>query len=283
MNLADTFRVLLRRWYLTLPAIILALAAALFAFVNIKPTYDRTASLLLLPGASSIPAKSNPYLYLTGLSPVADVLTRAAASQEFLDQATGEVKTNDITISRDATTSSPVVTIQASSESDATAAAMLKATVAHVTETLDSIQQHEGIVARDRVTLQTLSMDTVGTPVQKTRFLTTGVIAVVGLLLAVVIPAAVEGASRRPGHRARTEGNNAKDAESAKDAENAASTRSRRTEPDEADEPPRPEVPALTAPDVVVPVEARGESGRVGADTVPVPLAPSDPVPERTH
>ncbi|WP_019180089.1 hypothetical protein [Microbacterium yannicii] len=247
MNLADTIRVLVRRWYLTLPVLILAFAGGIGAFLVVEPTYERTAKLLMLPDTASIPAEANPYLYLSGLSPVADVLTRASGSQQFLDEVTEGVPGGAVSITRDFETASPVIVITASALADEAAALMVDETIDHVTDTLEDLQTAEGIADGRRLSIQTLTVDTAGTVVQRTRLLATGLAVAAGLLLAIVLPALVEGLTRR---RRRMRAASSPDAEYAHSTPTADGTAD--LPPDDVDER-LPSAPGPGKPKVDVP------------------------------
>ena len=69
-----------RRWYITLPGLLLAGLLAFGAWYVVPPSYQRSASEFLVPGTGSLPENANPFLYLSGLSQVADVLEIGRAS-----------------------------------------------------------------------------------------------------------------------------------------------------------------------------------------------------------
>ena len=62
MNISESLRGLLRRWYITFPGLILAVAVGLGAWLFLPVTYERSATQLLLPGAGNVPTKANPLL-----------------------------------------------------------------------------------------------------------------------------------------------------------------------------------------------------------------------------
>ena len=85
MNFALTLSGLWRRWYIVFPGLIVAAAVAVGAWSVIPPGYERSATQLLIPGADSLPEGANPYLFLGGLSPAADVLVRAIGAENVLN------------------------------------------------------------------------------------------------------------------------------------------------------------------------------------------------------
>jgi len=195
MNLTESLRMLMRRWYILFPGIILTMVLAFVAFMFVRPTYERAASVLLLPDSASIPKGGNPYLFMSGLSGVADVVVRSANAQEFHDGITEEFPGAEITIGRDMTTASPVISIIVSSADDGAAGTMLDGSIDHVVAVLGDLQEEEGIPPAKRISSVVLVADATGTVVQKTRLLVTAVVVAGGVLLSVLLAAVVEGLS----------------------------------------------------------------------------------------
>jgi uncharacterized protein involved in exopolysaccharide biosynthesis len=195
MNLFDSLRVLLKRWYLTLPGVLLSLALAVGAWVTVSPTYTRTASLLLLPASSSLgdDGTGNPYLYMSGLSQAADVLVRAVNSQQNLDEIHDQYPGATVTVARDPSTITPVVTIDVEVADDAQAGAVLSDVLGRATSALTELQAQESIPASNRIGVQTLTSDTTSTASNKKRVTFAGGAAVGGLVLAIVAIIAVDG------------------------------------------------------------------------------------------
>lgn len=196
MDLSDVFRALIRRWYVTIPLVLLSVALAAVSFFQVSPSWERHASLVLLPSRESVPDEGNPYLYLSGLTNVADVLTRASSSQESLAAIDEDHPGTTVEIQRDPTTSSPMLAIVTTASEDDDAAAAMNDILASIERTLDSLQAEEGLAPSERITIVPLSVDDEGTKVQKTRLLIAAVALGGGLVLALLVPAAVEGISR---------------------------------------------------------------------------------------
>ncbi|QEO15038.1 hypothetical protein FLP10_11885 [Agromyces intestinalis] len=197
MNLTESLRMLMRRWYLFFPAVILTMVLAFVVFFLVRPTYERNASLLLLPDSASIPEGGNPYLFMSGLSGVGDVVVRAANSQTFHDSITDEHPGTEVVIGRDQSTASPVIAISVESDDDDIAGVVLTTSIEHVTSTLNALQADEGISSDRRIVAVPLVADDTGVVVQRTRFMITAGVAAVGLLISILTPAIVEGMSRR--------------------------------------------------------------------------------------
>jgi len=197
MNLADTMRALGRRWYISIPGLILAIAVALGGWVTIKPTYERTATLLLLPNKSSVPTGDNPYLYIGGLTQAADVMVRAVNSDAVTGQIAGRYPGTKISVYRDPTTSGPVLLIDVTAKTDGAAAGALDETVTATGGALDDIQTKAHVTKDDRITLAPVTVDAASTLVQKTRMMTVGGAFVAVLLLVFFVVALIDGHLQR--------------------------------------------------------------------------------------
>nr|BFF09374.1 hypothetical protein GCM10025699_06770 [Microbacterium flavescens] len=144
---------------------------------------------------------TNQFLYTGGLSPVADVLTRAVASD---DTVRGFVQSGaEVTIARDATASSPVVAIQVTAESDEVVAEMLSTIVEQAEVTLEELQADQGIPPGDRVTISNISIDEESTVRERSRIVVTLVAGLATLLFALIVASAVDGFAMKRRRRMR--------------------------------------------------------------------------------
>ncbi|WP_167042563.1 hypothetical protein [Salinibacterium sp. ZJ454] len=200
MKFSDTLRGLLRRWYIVFPGILLAAAAAAGAWYVISPGYERSATQLLLPGADSLPEGANPYLFLGGLVPAADVLVRAIGSENVLNEVVEEHPGVEIEITRDITTAGPVILIVVTAGSDAAAEEVLGLLVERTETTLEQLQKVESIAVENRVTVLPLTVDTQSVPQQRTRMLATAGAGLGGVVLTLLLAGLVDGLST---HRRR--------------------------------------------------------------------------------
>ncbi|MET1044814.1 MAG: hypothetical protein ABWX59_11945 [Microbacteriaceae bacterium] len=251
MKFSDTLRGLLRRWYIVFPGILLAAAVAAGAWYAISPGYERSATQLLLPGADSLPEGANPYLFLGGLVPAADVLVRAVGSENVLAEVVEEHPGVEIEITRDITTAGPVILITVTAGSDAAAEKVLELLVERTESTLEQLQKVESIEVENRVTVLPLTVDTQSVLQQRTRLLATAGAGLGGVVLTLLLAGLVDGLST---HRKRHG-----------PATHAESTAGAPTDVAPAD--------ATTDRDELTPV-----AQPAGAPTAPAPKAP-DPVP----
>lgn len=202
MNMLDVLRGLLRRWYITVPGILVACVAASAIWLVTPSEYERTASQLLLPGEGGIPEDaSNQYLYLGGLAPVADVLTRAVSGDEVVQRYRSEGA--EITISRDGSVSGPLIVVTATADTDALAEEIVSTVTMRATSTLDRLQADQDVPKSDRVTISTIAMDRESRVIERTRLVITAAAGLAAALLALVIASAVDGLAQRRRRRGR--------------------------------------------------------------------------------
>lgn len=206
MNFADTLRGLVRRWYIVIPGILVTAAIALGAWLAIPTGYQRSATQLLLPGANSMPAGANPYLFLGGLSPAADVLVRAIGAKNVLNEVVKKYPGVQIEISRDTTTAGPIILITVTAGSDAAAGEVLGQLIDRTSTVLDEFQQAENIPAQNRVSVIPVTVDRTSTLQQRSRILGASGAAIVGLVLTLLIAGLVDGASQQRKRRGLSPG-----------------------------------------------------------------------------
>jgi hypothetical protein len=209
VNFADTIRGLLRRWYIVIPGLVVTAAIVLGAWLAIPTGYQRSATQLLLPGANSMPAGANPYLFLGGLSPAADVLVRAIGANNVLNEVVEKHPGVQIEISRDTTTAGPIILITVTAGSDADAGAVLGLLIDRTSTVLDELQQEENIPAANRVSVIPVTVDTKSTLQQRSRILGAGGAGIVGLVLTLLIAGLVDGSSAQRKRRELSPGDDA--------------------------------------------------------------------------
>ena len=193
MNLNTLLHSVRRRWYIVLSGIIVAGALCGMAYTTISPTYQRTASVLLIPGATSIPEGGNPYLYLGGLSQASDVLVRALSADAVLTPILGSDPTVGVTIARDTTTSGPILVISASGTDEAQVAAVFDELLPIVPTTLDDLQSSAGVADAAKVTTLPLTVDAESTVSQKSRYQAIGVLGVGTLAITLLLTGFIDG------------------------------------------------------------------------------------------
>lgn len=198
MTLADTLRGLVRRWYIVVPGLILAVAAAIGAYSQISPAYERSATRLLLPGLGTVPeGATNPYLFLGGLTQATDVLVRAVSGDTTIGELVASTEGLDVAVTRDPTSSGPVIQLTVTAATDSDAAMALAALIEQSTETLERLQVEQEVRPVDRITLTTLTASTESTPQQRTRLVISAGAGLVVGVLTLIVASLVDGVARR--------------------------------------------------------------------------------------
>ncbi|MET0843525.1 MAG: hypothetical protein ABWY23_06730 [Mycetocola sp.] len=196
MNFAESLRGLLRRWYIVIPGLLIVASIALGVWFAVPAGYSRSATQLLIPGETSIPEGGNPYLYLGGLSPAADVLVRAIGSENVLNGVVEGRPGTEVEISS-AGTGSPIILIEVTASNDATAKDVLTTLVDQTAAILDEIQDVENIPESNRMTVIPVTVDEQGEEEPRSRLLAAAGVGVIGTVVTLLIASFVDGHRRR--------------------------------------------------------------------------------------
>jgi len=185
------------RWYITVPSLVLAALLAGAAWMVVPPMHERTASQLLVPGAGTVPARGNPYFYLSGLTQAADVIVRAVGSENVVHEIDQSFDDVEIEVTRDPSTAGPVILIIVNAPSDADAAAVLNILVQRTKVVLEDLQASDNVAPSDRILVQSISIDKQGVLRQRNRIVATAAVGAIVAILGLLLAALVDGLSAR--------------------------------------------------------------------------------------
>lgn len=206
MNVVDTLRGLLRRWYVVVAGLILAILAGAGTYSVVEPGYERTSTQLLVPGEGLVPpGVTNPYLYLGGLTQAADLVVRVMKSSEVLGPVVEDYPGTEVLVQRDPLSSGPVIQIVVTAKTEDAAAGVVSAMVAETDTVLERLQDQQNVSTEDRMSVELLTMDKTSALQQKSRLITTAGVVLGMVLVTLVIASLVDGLIRRP-RRARRRG-----------------------------------------------------------------------------
>jgi hypothetical protein len=96
MDFGEILRVIRKRWYITLPGVVLALGLTLIAYLVVPTKYESQATLSLInsPRPVTAPGNGNPFLsFESSLTATADFLARSLGAEE----TARELKTMGVT------------------------------------------------------------------------------------------------------------------------------------------------------------------------------------------
>lgn len=199
----DVLRSLWRKWYISLPGVLLAGVLAAGAWLAVPPSYERSASQFLVPPQVLLPGEeaTNPYMYLGGLTYAADVLVRAVGSENVRAEIARSYDDVEVEVRRDPSTAGPVILIIVTAPTDEVAGDVLEILLERTRTELSDIQVEDVVSASQQITVQPISVDQHGKRQQRTRLM--AAVGAAGFVsgVAVVLAVAVDGLSGgRPRH-----------------------------------------------------------------------------------
>jgi len=161
MDLLDLIKLVVRRWYVAVPVVIVTLAAAVALGSAIQPEYNTTATVILVPPTTSAaspangatPAPGNPWLRI-GETQMAQAVQIAVSSGETRQKvvAAGGDSAYEITL----VTRSSIMTVEISSETSAKALATVEAVTKLISDEVVSQQAKYKPKAGEEITTQVL-------------------------------------------------------------------------------------------------------------------------------
>lgn len=193
MRLTQVLRSLLRRWYLTIPALLATAGLCLFTMNAVQPTYQAKATVLLLPPSKQLPEGANPFLFLGGMQQAAEVLATFLSGDAQQKAFAAQNPTATYVIDLDRTTSGPVLSVTAT---DRTSGGALDATadvLAAIPTGLAELEKSASVPDSSSIEILTLAKDEVATQDTKAMTRTVGVVLVAGLLGTLLLVATIDG------------------------------------------------------------------------------------------
>jgi len=187
LYLSNLAMIVRRRWVLALAGLGLTVCLAVVGYYVAKPTYQATASILLLPPASTVPAEGNPFLQLGGLDLTVDLLGKALSDQAVTKQIEELSPTAETEVGSDPSSSGPILRIQVQDKSAAAAIEVRDVLVDMAPSRLADLQSTVGVDGGNRVTSSVLVVDAVAEPVGRDRLVGAVIGGFVGLGLSLIL------------------------------------------------------------------------------------------------
>ncbi|MDN5795493.1 MAG: hypothetical protein L0H79_07040 [Intrasporangium sp.] len=257
MELNPFWAALVRRWYLTIAGVVIAVALTALVVVEMGPSYKAEGAMLLFPptettkSQTQLETQGNPYLNLGGLTQARDVLIRALNAQNALEQFAEKAPTASYALAPDYTTSGPLIVIDVKAPTPTAALDGLQTMMTMIPGTLKALQSGLDIEQSAYITAIKLTADSRPEIVRSSQ-LRTGILAgavsvalmlfLVGLIDGLLAARSATGASgARHGSRRRSK----------RDRTPGALARPKPTQPDPRSDAPSPE------PDPDLPVVKR--------------------------
>lgn len=185
MWLLDMLRSLLRRWYVLVGFLVLALGAALLVLQAVPATYSAKGSLVLMPSASAVGPGGNPYMFLGGMAQALDVLSSKVSAEEVRKPILDAYPGATFTTEPDRSNSGSVILVLVRGQDRDQVLEELKAVMQVVPATLTDLQDAQSVPVPARITAQTLVVDKQPGIDSKAR--TTAVLATAGAGIAAAV------------------------------------------------------------------------------------------------
>jgi hypothetical protein len=201
VNFRDVVRILMRRRWILVPAIVLALLAAGGCYMVAPPAYTQTESYLLLYPLEGVNGPGNPFLNLgNGVGMAASVLATKTNAPDTAARLTSGTPGLTYTVAPDPASTAPILDVIVNDQDRAAVARGLDAVGDELVTQLASLQRATGAPEASWVTISRLTRDPEPTPSHKAG-LRNGAAALGGILvLALLLIVWLE----RPGSRSRT-------------------------------------------------------------------------------
>ena len=185
-----------RHWILLLIGLLVTGGLSAGSYLSTKPTYEITATILLLPPASAVAAAGNPYLQLGGLRQTVDLMGVALSDQSTRQELQAISNDVDYTVAADSQTSSPILLIDVKDSTQAGATRIRDVLVSRIPERLKSMQEDLNVVEVNRVTSTLLTSDNEAKEVGHNRLRSVVVVALAGIAVTLAFIALWD--ARRP-------------------------------------------------------------------------------------
>ena len=212
MDLGEMFRVFTKRWYVALPAVLMALALTAYTYSGIATEYlsQSTLSMLNSPSASLVaPHLGNPFLsFDSSLTPTADFLARRLSSDQSAADLRARGVTESVTAALATNASGPFVTLTVTGTDKAHVLTSMQAFDDYAAQQLQTMQQDPKDPLQTSTLIRSVVIVPPRTPVAQLKSKVENVVAVAAgaLVLAFLMVFGFENAAaRRAARRAGTE------------------------------------------------------------------------------
>lgn len=211
MRLQDFWTTLMRRWYLALIALVLAIGGTFYIVDKVGPTYEAEGSVLVFPPVATVQRETelqtqgNPYLVLNGVSQARDIVIRALTSKSTLDELADQYPDATFEATPDFTNSAPIILITTDAGSAEEATAALSAIMDRVPKILDDLQSGLDLPSQAMITSRPLVADN-EPDAKHSNQIRAGIVAAVlalgiGLLLVGLIDGLLTGRTNKKGEK----------------------------------------------------------------------------------
>jgi hypothetical protein len=185
-------RAFISRWYVTLTGLLVTVGLCFAVAVKVPVQFQAKSVSLLLPAPT--PTATNPYTNLSSLAGLTDVLSPLLTAPEVTTQVKEDGNVGTYTVSRDLSSSGPIVVITATSDTPAHAVKLANYVTNLIPGRLKSLQRSlpDSVPASAYITSRVINPVDKTAPVTKNRTRALFVAGVFGLLLTTLLVVGVE-------------------------------------------------------------------------------------------
>jgi len=190
MDLWTAAKILVRRWYVTLPVLLLGIAATMATDARLDPTYQASGSVVLVP-----PAVSNVSLPYGGIRNTTEVLERRLLSTSVVVslQAQGFSPRYTVENERDY----PILNVVAEADTPALAAATVSQIFNEGTQQLARLQEDLGYPPDERIAVNVLVAPEGAATLNRARTRALFALGILTIAAAAIAALIVESVARR--------------------------------------------------------------------------------------
>lgn len=192
MYVRDVVAGLRRRWYIVVTGLLLTGGLCALAFEYVPISFIARGSMILLP-PETVTDGENPYLYLGGLAPALDVLTRRVDADKIRLPIEDAFPEAEFTVFADRSSSGPIIAIEITAPTAREAFAVTDAVRAVIPVALEQMQTELDVPTGSRIALSPVSVDEEATRDTSTRTQALAVLGGLGLGATVLLTGLVDG------------------------------------------------------------------------------------------
>ena len=204
MQFGEIFRVLLRRWRVSVPALVLTIAVSVGIYVKLPPSYQSSAVLTLVASKNlaTYPGNgNNPYLALGGLGPMTGILITELSSPQAIQQLAKLGVTDTFTAAQPVYDPGPFLSVSLTGKNPTEILHSMPIVIKFAQQQLYAMQQSPSaqvpVPANGQIKAVVIASPSSPTPIlKKKRELVAGV-AIVGLILLFLLSFGAEAIARR--------------------------------------------------------------------------------------
>lgn len=191
--LSEILAGLRRRWWLVVLGVAATAVGSVYVMSLVPAEQVARASVLLVPPEVVVGDTGNPYLGLNGLQPAADVLARALNDGQAHVELAPPEGTSDFVVSRDTSSSGPVLVVEVTGTDAVDAVAMLDEVLAAMPPMLEQLQTDVDAPTSSFIRTTVVTRDDIAEASSKSQIRALLVAVVGGLAVTAFITYAVDG------------------------------------------------------------------------------------------